>query len=318
MLLPWLFATTLAYGASRDLHGKDWSGKDLQNENLAGADLSDANLRSANLVNATLRNADLRRADLRGARLKTADLTGADLRGARLGGNDVESAKFVKANLEGGDVFLAYGTPADPERNKRAQRTAEDANVPNSALIEHNGDLTFKEANLRGAKVHGSMDGVDFRRADLRGADLSDAKDANKAELRGAIYDGATRWPSGFDVAESHAVKGEDLGNQSSATAAQTRTSWTGKWLIKAAPDSASEEGILTIRPDGTYTWDYSAKNEPAAGRWKQAGQGISLARGEGGHDWQVTPKAHGDRADAVELRATGANLQRWAVPVGD
>jgi hypothetical protein len=310
--------TTLAGGASRDLRGKDWTGKDLQNENLAGADLSDSNLQAANLGNASLKNANLQRADLRGARLKTADLTGADLRGARLGGNDLDSARFVKANLEADDVYLAYGNPVDAERNRKAQRLAEDANVPNSALLEHNGDLSFKEANLRRAKLHGSMEGVDFRRADLRGADLSDTKDASKAELRGAIYDDSTRWPSGFDVEESHAVRGEKVAAESAGTRSTAPPSLTGKWLIKSGPDSAPEEGILTIKSDGSYTWDYSVKADPVAGHWKKTGGGISLVKGEAGHDWEVIVRPHGDRSDAIELRAADASLKRWAVPAGN
>jgi len=308
-----------AAAAQRDLHGKDWSSKDLQNENLDRADLSDANLHSANLTNATLKGADLRQTDLRGARLKTADLSGADLRGALLGHADLESAKFVKANLEGDEVFLAYGNAIDPERNKRAQRLADEAGLASSGLTEHNGDLTFKEANLRNARLHGSMEGVDFRRADLRGADLSDTKDAAKAELRCAIYDGKTRWPAGFDLAESHVVRGEDApAPGADAKTSAVPASWVGKWLIKAETNGLKEDGVLTIKKDGAYTWDYSVKSDPIAGNWKPNTSGIVITRGEAGHDWVATAQPHNGRSDSIQLRASdAATLQRWAVPLG-
>jgi uncharacterized protein YjbI with pentapeptide repeats len=308
-----------AAAAPRDLHGKDWSSKDLQNENLDRADLSDANLHSANLTNATLKGANLRQTDLRGARLKAADLNGADLRGALLGRADLDSAKFVKANLEGSEVFLAYGNTIDPDRNKRAQRLADEAGLASSGLTEHNGDLTFKEANLRNARLHGSMEGVDFRRADLRGADLSDTKDAAKAELRGAIYDGKTRWPAGFDLGEARVVRGDDApAPGADAKTAAAPISWTGKWLIKAETSGLKEDGVLTIKKEGTYTWDYSMKADPIAGTWKQNASGIVITRGEAGHDWIATEQPHDGRSDSIQLRASdAATLQRWAVPLG-
>lgn len=308
-----------AGGASRDLHGKDWSNNDLQNENLDRADLSNANLHTANLSNATLKGANLQKADLRGATLKTADLTGADMRGALLGHARLESAKFVKANLEGDEVFLAYGNTIDPERNKRAQRLADEAGLSSSGLTEHNGDLSFKEANLRNAKLHGSLEGVDLRRADLRGADLSDTKDAGKAELRGAVYDGKTRWPAGFDLAESHAIRGEEITSApGDRKVAAAPISWPGKWLIKAEANGIAEDGVLTVNKDGTYNWDYSAKSNPITGTWKQTNDGLLLSHGEAGRDWIATAQPHDGRADSIQLRALDkATMQRWAVPLG-
>ncbi len=310
-----LVATSSA--APRDLHGKNWNHKELQNENLERCDLSEANLQWADLTNATLKGAKLRDADLRNARLSKADFTEADLRGAKLNKADLQDAKFVKANLEGAEVFLAYGNPFDEEGNKRARRALEDAGASISVMAEHNGDLSFKEANLRGAKLHGQLDGVDLRRADLRGANLSDTHNAGKASWRGAIYDETTRWPNSFEVAESGAVRGQPVTAESAARETSKPKNWSGKWMIKAEKDGAAEDGILTVKKDGTYSWDYSVKAQPIEGSWKTAKDGIILQKGEGEHDWLVGAQLrHPDRPDSMELKASDADLRRWAVPI--
>jgi hypothetical protein len=103
-----------------------------------------------------------------------AYLGGAQLRGARMNGMDLFGADLAGADLRGADLGWA----------------------------------NLSHADLRGA---------DLRRANLVGADLSDARlsgaDLRSAhladtDLEGAIYDGFTQWPEGFDPRSAGAVSG--------------------------------------------------------------------------------------------------------------
>jgi len=306
-----------SFAAPQDLHGKDLSHKEMKNEALNRADLSGANLLSTDLTNATMKGAILRGADLQGANLTTADLSEADLRGANLQQAKLQDAKFVKANLEGDDVYLAYGFRQDEETIRKQQRALENAGADIAILAQHNGYLTFKEANLRGAKLHGNLDSVDFRRADLRGANFADVTDPGKAKWRGAIYDSTTRWPDGFNFAEAGAVMGLAAG---ASLPNDVAFHAIGSWMIKTEAKGATEEGLLTVSSDKTFKWDYSVKAEPVTGTWKNAetkSGAIVLTKGESGADWIMqTASAHPDRPDSAELRQVNGSGQRWAVPV--
>ena len=120
--------------------------------------------------------------DLLGITLEQADLRyekleGLDLRGARLRGANLQGAHLQKAALDGADLAgcqlgraWLYGA-------------------------------SFQEANLRGAQLGGaSLIGASFRGADLRGAQFgwSSGASLQRADLRHAIYNAATRWPHGF------------------------------------------------------------------------------------------------------------------------
>jgi uncharacterized protein YjbI with pentapeptide repeats len=322
LLLALFFVCLVAksFAAPQDLHGKDLSHKEMKNEALNRADLSGANLQSTDLTNATMQGAILRGADLQGANLTTADLSEADLRGANLKQAKLQDAKFVKANLEGDDVYLANGVRRDEETIHKQQRALENAGADIAVLAQHNGYITFKEANLRGAKLHGSLDGADFRRADLRGANFADITDPGKAKWRGAIYDATTRWPDGFNFTEAGAV----MGQVAPATGANLPNDVAfhpiGSWMIKTEAKGATEEGLLTVSSDKTFKWDYSVKAEPVTGTWKSAGDksgAIVLTKGEGSTDWIMQPaSAHPDRPDSAELKQINGSGQRWAVPV--
>ena len=63
--------------------------------------------------------------------------------------------------------------------------------------------VNFRGANLRGAKNITSMRRLNFHKADLRGADLSQVKlPWQEVVLTGAIYDKTTKFPAGFDPAK--------------------------------------------------------------------------------------------------------------------
>lgn len=95
-----------------------------------------------------------------------AYLRGAELRGAYLSGTDLFGVNLAEADLRGADLGAADLTSAD-----------------------------LRCADLSGANLYGA----DLGDADLRGADLRDA-DLREAYLVGALYDGFTLWPEGFDV----------------------------------------------------------------------------------------------------------------------
>jgi hypothetical protein len=95
-----------------------------------------------------------------------AYLRGAELRGAYLSGADLFGVNLAEADLRGADLGAADLTSAD-----------------------------LRCADLTGANLYGA----DLGDADLRGADLRDA-DLREAYVNGALYDGFTLWPEGFDV----------------------------------------------------------------------------------------------------------------------
>jgi hypothetical protein len=112
---------------------------------------------------------DLSNLDLRGASITqgdtvvdpSADLSGTDLRGALFFGVDLEGARFRRADLRDAQFV---GVNVDGTR--------------------------FEGANLRGA---------DLEFADASNPDMGFDPNLRDADLRGALADGSTRWPQGFD-----------------------------------------------------------------------------------------------------------------------
>lgn len=171
-----------------DLAGTYLPRANLRNANLRGADLSYAVLDLGNVALASLDGARLVRtrlyhADLTGAQLINADLREADLReavmhSARLGQAKMIGAQFHRARLRGAFVQGADLT---------------EANLTRTDLIE---------ADLEGCHlVAAHLENALLSRTNLTGADLTGA------ELRDARYPEGTRWPSGFDVTASGAVR---------------------------------------------------------------------------------------------------------------
>jgi uncharacterized protein YjbI with pentapeptide repeats len=101
-----------------------------------------------------------------------AYLRGAELRGAYLNGADLFGVNLAEADLRGADLGASDLTSAD-----------------------------LRCADLSGANLYGA----DLGDADLRGADLRDA-DLRDAYVGGALYDGFTIWPEGFDMEAAGAV----------------------------------------------------------------------------------------------------------------
>lgn len=169
-----------------DLRGADLRKASLADANLQGGKLSDANLGGGNLRGINARDADLskaslRDADLRGADLRGVDLRGADLRGAQLEGADLRGARY-DVDTHWPETFPWRGSGA----------------VGPEAILRRE-DLSGKD--LRGVDLRGA----DVREARLIGTDLRGAR-LDAARFDGARYDSATKWPEGFDAADSGAV----------------------------------------------------------------------------------------------------------------
>jgi uncharacterized protein YjbI with pentapeptide repeats len=149
----------------------------LDDGTLSYAYLEGANLHEADLSGATLSRAILRKADLTGAILCRADLAEADLRRANLTGVDL--SKF-------GSTLSDHGPRSglwkyDLYRDK----------VPGDVF----GVADLHKADLRGANLTDArLDGANLREANLRGANLTRAKlvgvDLSRADLRWANLTG--------------------------------------------------------------------------------------------------------------------------------
>jgi hypothetical protein len=113
----------------------------------------------------------LSRVDLRSANLDNATLIGAQIRHANLARSWMVAAVFDKSDLCYTDLSQARAT-----------------------------NTRFANAVLRGANLEGAdLHEADLRGADLRGADMR-ARNLEYADLTGAIADGRTVWPEGFDA----------------------------------------------------------------------------------------------------------------------
>jgi len=113
-------------------------GAKLACANLSGADLQGADLRGADFHHAVLSGANLARADLREADFTEAKLIGADLSGANLQGADLTWAKVGRTDFRGADL--------------------RGAKLPDR-------DWLWRECDLRGALMDGTMTGAELRAA---------------------------------------------------------------------------------------------------------------------------------------------------------
>lgn len=183
LALPFLLLLSCAVGQAQE------TGVDKTNQDLSRNDYTQAMFNSGNFeravceftlfTKAKLAKANFKRTLCTGASFNNADLTGADFTGARL-----ENAGFSEALLQGAifdDTKLA--------------------------------GVSFQSAKLSGASLKNAV-GVadvtkaDFTNADLRGANLSTAKDyvGNSATFKGARYDSRTKFPQGVDPERAGAV----------------------------------------------------------------------------------------------------------------
>jgi uncharacterized protein YjbI with pentapeptide repeats len=195
------------------LKGLDLSGNKLADFNLSDSHLSEAILERADLRGANLAGADLRGANLAGANLDEANLSAADLSGADLSGTTLSGAILRGAEIDNTTQIDDKWRLVWEIVNQGAQgrelsgKDLEGANLSGAILSEAN----LERANLSGANLNGAnLEEADLNKADLRssnlfGADLSWAN-LEEANLIRAKYDSRTKWPEGFDHANSGAI----------------------------------------------------------------------------------------------------------------
>ena len=229
-ILALFLAWTVCHAESKDFTAQDLNNKDFTDENLNKAHLDRARLRYANFNNATLKYASLIGADLRNANFRKANLEHADFTDAKLEGACFSNAKAWYANLSGCEIHLARATPLDLSHSKLDLDFGQ-LEIIRSADDPTSGTLSFRYADMHDALILGNAVGVDFRNADLRGADLGHALNLDQALLSGAKYDAETRWT--IDPQKAGAVY------QESHKLNPLRHPLAGKWLILKGIDGA-------------------------------------------------------------------------------
>jgi uncharacterized protein YjbI with pentapeptide repeats len=124
-----------------------------------------------------LENGSLRGKVFTKANLQGVDLTRADLQGSKLNWANLKEADLTYANLQGADLGGTHFEKASDDAARAA---------------------TFWDANLRDAILRqATLFGVNFGRADLRGAKLNDAKLTFATDLENAKCDENTILPDG-------------------------------------------------------------------------------------------------------------------------
>jgi uncharacterized protein YjbI with pentapeptide repeats len=153
---------------------------------IEGANLSHANLEG---VKANTRGISFRNALMQNTKLRNTDLSYADLRGVDFSYSDLSSAQLSCSRFSKTIGFW--------------KASAKAAQFCYATLIRANlswADLQgcdFTGANLKGA----ILTGANLKGANFESADLSDV------DLRKATYNQLTKWPDGFQVVVTGAVK---------------------------------------------------------------------------------------------------------------
>lgn len=320
-LLPIAFCIALSAGlfsplsrgadTAKDYSGQDLHGQNFKDANLNGANFEGANLSGANLSNATLKGANFKNANLQHAILSSAMMDDADFTGADTTAADWIDAHAWHATLTGIKIDLVGAVVLDLKK-LNLDYASEKLIMANRRSDD--GTLTFHYADMRGCKFAGTAVNVDFRGADLRGADFSKATDVDKARFGDAKYDSTTIW--NIDPVKMHAVLvaptpagGSWLGQIKTAAPKISHHPLIGDWLILKGEKGATESGSLQIHADGNFDWDYSANAKPVSGKWDEAGDDLHIKAGENGENWTVKKTG----ADEITL-TSDKGTQRLAV----
>ncbi|CAK9037475.1 Uncharacterized protein in mobD 3'region [Durusdinium trenchii] len=170
-MLSELFAAHASFvGAS--LIGACCAKASFSRANLERADLREADLSAALLTNTRLVSANLPQANLAGARLEGANLDGIDLTGADLSNARLAHADLRTAVLDGVNFFRANLQHAQLEEVSIEAGRFYQANLSHAHLTGAQMPAAdFCQARLVDAHLaEVNWEGVDLRRADLRGA----------------------------------------------------------------------------------------------------------------------------------------------------
>ncbi len=170
------FLTNRIGGRRATLKMADMSGLSLVGKDLRQADFTGCNMQKMNLTQANFQEAKLYACDLTGSKLVRSNFIRADLRGARIVMADLEGANLDKADLRVG------GIASEGQYDAGQVVTFKGANLSGARLVgsmANNAD--FSDSIMTGA----NLTGADLRNAHLEGADLSDAQ-VTGAKMKGA------------------------------------------------------------------------------------------------------------------------------------
>lgn len=146
-----------------------------------------------------LRDASDDEPEARGTPLGRRELERALAAGTSLTGLSLREARLDRLSLEGQKLEDCDARGASMTRCRLS-----DARIINSRLD----GVDLSRSDLSGASLVGtSLAQATLWRCDLRGADLSSARGMVMASVRGARYNGSTRWPRGFDAEAAGAVR---------------------------------------------------------------------------------------------------------------
>ena len=187
---------------SLKLIGVNLSGQKLKDVLFWNADLSKADLSNSKLVHCRFHGAKLDGANLSGATLDMPGFDEARLCGANLTGTTIKDGSINRADLS---EISAQGLKLSTYGGVMFKTKLAGADLRKAKIDGSLYDGDFRKANFAGAVMKGSqLLGSNFAGCDLTGADLREAglQNANftgatidKAKFEGATYTKKTKWP---------------------------------------------------------------------------------------------------------------------------
>lgn len=161
-------------------------------------DLSETKLQGATLTGAKLINIDFSNADFEYANLTAAELQNSTFVGTKFKYTNLEKVNFSHSNLEGADFIGCQLESA----------IVDEANLSNA---------NFSKANLTNA----SANKTNFSGTNLTSTNLSGTNLQTALNLKDAIYDKFTRWPSTSNLPPDFRPEGVQLSDEAAPATAQ-------------------------------------------------------------------------------------------------
>jgi hypothetical protein len=284
--------------------GVNAEAKDVSRQNHFGKYLNGANYNAAKIHYAIFKDCSLQGATFQAAEVINTTFIGSDLQGADFSAAIIERINLAGANCDGAifkgctlhlNGWAGYFKVANLNPDLKYSYDLKEAIANAASERQHNAGLTFKGTDLRGARIYGNLANVNFRKSDLRGADLLETEGGEARFFRGARYDDNTIWWKGFDPVAAEAVKlpvdttVHAMPKAGSEKVVADPSGVAGYlWLMKMT--EAGDEAILCIYPNGTFSWIYK-NGQIAESSWSPAvdGKGVLLDKGLGDQKWTVS-----------------------------
>ena len=200
-----------------DLTGADFTGSVLAHPIFSKAILNDSSFREARLAGADLSNAQLRRAQMQKMHVDTTTLYGCEMQSANLGGATLENSFIGRIVL----TPLPGGPPTDLSRVEFIDCTISDIDAQGATLFGIR--ITKKDPTFSLGATHSDFSGADLRSSLVNSVNFSESRFVNAhleaasarfaqfnfADLRGAILDKADL--TGADLSDAWGLSVSDL-----------------------------------------------------------------------------------------------------------